>query len=151
LTKNDHAKNMMTVVGGPQNGGNMQTESGLPHPLPSFLSAWEARDIDALVAHWTEDCRLIDPSDPLTEGGIVEGRGGMREYYERLWTQIPNAGLQGVCAAQDQHGMAWVWLFSGSSGAKSWRAAGASYFRLGKDGLIQSDQAVWDPTIIGPN
>jgi ketosteroid isomerase-like protein len=131
--------------------GNMQTESGLPHPLPSFLRAWETRDLDALVAHWSADCTLIDPADPLTEAGTVHGREGMRQYYERLWTEIPDARLQGVCAAQDAHGLAWIWLFTGSSGGKPWQAAGASYFRLAKDGLITSDHAVWDSTIIAPS
>jgi hypothetical protein len=129
----------------------MRAEARLPQPLPSFLSAWESRDMDALVAHWSEDCRLIDPSDPLLGGEIVYGREGMRQYYERLWTEIPDARLQGICAAQDDHGIAWLWVFTGSSHGKPWRAAGASYFRLGNDRLIQSDHAVWDPTIIGPD
>jgi ketosteroid isomerase-like protein len=126
----------------------MNGESDLPHPLPTFLAAWESRDIDALVAHWSEDCRLIDPGDPLTGGEIVRGREGMRDYYERLWAQIPDARLEGICAVGDEHGLAWLWLFTGSTDHKPWRAAGASYFRLCDDSLILSDHAVWDSEII---
>jgi ketosteroid isomerase-like protein len=127
----------------------MKESSELPKPLISFLSAWEQRDLEGLVAHWSENCELVDPADPLTGGEIVRGRDAMRSYYRQLWRQIPDASLFGISAIADQHGLAWLWRFTGSSDGRGWSAAGASYFRLDPDGLILSDHAVWDSTVMG--
>ena len=125
------------------------TEAELPQPLETFLRAWAARDLDALVAHWSENSQLIDPADPVSGGEIVYGRKAMRAYYRKLWREIPDAALSGVAAAVDDHGLAWLWRFTGSTGGRPWSAAGASYFHLDENGLILSDNAVWDSTVMG--
>ena len=91
----------------------------------------------------------MDSADPLTGGEIVRGRGAMRSYYRQLWRRIPDVEPFWHPAIADQHGLAWLWRFTGSSDGRGWSAAGASYFRLDSDGLILSDNAVWDSTVMG--
>jgi SnoaL-like domain len=122
----------------------MPADSHLPPILVSFLRAWAARDVKALVAHWAENSQLIDPADPVSNGEIVHGRAAMHGYYLQLWDAVPDAKLKGVAATEDEHGLAWLWRFSGSTDGMPWDVAGASYFRLTPDGLILSDNAVWD-------
>ncbi len=120
----------------------------MPAPIDSFLHAWKIHDVDQLASHWSEWSQLVDPADPLTGGAAVIGREAMRAYYRRLFEQIPDAALEGLSAVGDGHGIAWLWRFSGSSEGRPWTAAGASYFRLDEEGLILSDHAVWDSTIM---
>ena len=39
----------------------MQQPPELPRILISFLNAWERRDLEALVAHWSENCNWWIP------------------------------------------------------------------------------------------
>jgi ketosteroid isomerase-like protein len=129
----------------------MADVSDLPEVLVSFLASWDMHDVEALADHWSEDSVLIDPADPLTGGEIVQGREAMRSYYRRLFEEIPDAKLEGCAAIEDERGLAWLWRYSGSTDGRTWTVAGASYFRLDPDGLILSDNAVWDPTVLGRN
>ena len=70
-----------------------------------WIGAWNAHDLDAIVAHYAEDVSFVSPFvAALTgeESARIEGRDGLREYFRQgleafpdlhfeLYTALPGA------------------------------------------------------------
>ena len=66
--------------------------------LRSLYDAFNARDLDALVAAMTDD---VDWPNAW-EGGRLNGRDAVREYWIRQWAQIgPRLELQAITGRPD--------------------------------------------------
>ena len=113
---------------------------GLPPLLETFLARWNAYDIEGVVALYTHDAKMADPtlSEPIC------GKQALRRYYSEMWATSPDARLECRWAEVSSSGIAWPWRFSGTAQNGRWEVVGASLFVL-RDGLIARDHAVWDP------
>lgn len=48
-----------------------------------WVAAWNARDIEAVVGHFTEDAQFFSPrAEEVTGSAVVSGRAALREYWE---------------------------------------------------------------------
>jgi hypothetical protein len=58
-----------------------------------WISAWNARDLDAIMDHYAEDVELISPVAAQllgAPGGLVAGKVALRAYFARGLAALPN-------------------------------------------------------------
>jgi ketosteroid isomerase-like protein len=74
------------------------TAHGVEARFAELVRAFNAREIEAVLAHMTED---VDWPNAW-EGGRVHGRAAVRDYWTRQWAQIdPRLELQSVSTLAD--------------------------------------------------
>jgi hypothetical protein len=59
----------------------------------SWLEAWNAHDVDAVLAHFTEHATFTSPvAARILEGsdGVVHGKAALREYWREGLNRIPD-------------------------------------------------------------
>ncbi|MSQ66883.1 MAG: nuclear transport factor 2 family protein [Gammaproteobacteria bacterium] len=105
--------------------------------LAEFARAWNAQDIDALMAHMTPDCVFMASVGTAVEGTVWRGLAQVRAGYLGLWTNFPDAQFEClgdfICATRGVS----EWIFSGTrSTGEVVRARGCDVFTF-KDGKIQ--------------
>jgi ketosteroid isomerase-like protein len=71
-----------------------------------WVRAWNARDLDAVLAHFAEDIVFSSPlAQSLTgaPGGVVGGRRALREYWEAALARHPDLQFEllGVFCGSD--------------------------------------------------
>lgn len=117
--------------------------SSLPPLLAEFLRRWNEHDVEGVVSLYGPDAEMADP----TLVTPIKGREALQRYYASMWAEIGDARLEVSSALSDDRGVAWTWRFSGRGSKDCWQAIGASYFRV-ENGLIISDHAVWDSSVV---
>jgi uncharacterized protein (TIGR02246 family) len=54
----------------------------------AWIAAWNRRDAEAVLAHYTEDCVFVSPkAERITGHGRVEGKAALRAYWQRALEQ----------------------------------------------------------------
>jgi ketosteroid isomerase-like protein len=106
-----------------------------------WIDAWNAHDLDAIVAHYAEDVSFVSPFvAALTgdESARIEGRAALREYF-RL----------GLAAYPDLHFDLFTALPGASSIALHYRSVGGRLaietMELDADGLVARAAAHYSP------
>ena len=73
-----------------------------------WVAAWNAHDLDAVLAHYTDDFTIKTPIAAVMvpgSNGIVKGKPAVRAYWEYALTQVPDlhfvledilAGIDGI-------------------------------------------------------
>jgi ketosteroid isomerase-like protein len=59
--------------------------------LDAFAAAWNRHDIDALMAHMTDDCIFESSAGPDPCGTRFTGRDAVRTGYMAAWQTVPDA------------------------------------------------------------
>lgn len=81
--------------------------------LDRFMAAWNARDVDGLMACMAEDCAFHGAAGPEAEGRRHEGRAAVRAAYAAIFDAFPEAAW-----TRGRHAV------TGETGLSSWRFAG---------------------------
>ena len=81
--------------------------------LARFLDAWNARDLDGLMACMAEDCAFHAAAGPEAEGTRHVGRAAVRAAYGAIFADWPEAAWRDA-----RHAVA------GETGVSSWRFVG---------------------------
>jgi len=64
---------------------------------PEWLTAWNAHDLERILAHYSEDAELISPFVAKLTGrseGVLRGKAALRDYFARGLT---SSGFTPVC------------------------------------------------------
>jgi taurine dehydrogenase small subunit len=77
--------------------------------LVSFCGAFNRHDLDALMAHMTEDCIFCASAGPEQQGRHYAGREAVRGGFADVFTNFPDS--------QWEEGRHWV---SGDRGVSEW-------------------------------
>jgi ketosteroid isomerase-like protein len=77
--------------------------------LVSFCDAFNRHDLDALMAHMTEDCVFYASAGPEQQGRRYAGRDAVRGGFADVFTNFPDGRWE-----EEQH---WV---SGDRGVSEW-------------------------------
>ena len=108
-----------------------------------WIGAWNAHDLDAIVAHYAEDVSFVSPFvAALTgeESARIEGRDGLREYFR-----------QGLEAFPDLHFELYTALPGASSIALHYRSVGGRLaietMELDAAGLVSRAAAHYSPPL----
>ena len=106
-----------------------------------WIAAWNAHDLDAIVAHYAEDVTFVSPFVAALTGeqtATIEGRAGLREYF-RL----------GLEAYPDLHFDLFTALAGASSIALHYRSVGGRLaietMELDADGFVVRAAAHYSP------
>jgi quercetin dioxygenase-like cupin family protein len=83
--------------------------------LDRFMSAWNQRDVDALMACMAENCAFNSSAGPDAEGRRHTGREAVRASYTALFEAFPQATW-----TNDRH------TVMGETGLSSWRFVGTN-------------------------
>ena len=117
-----------------------------------FLDAWNAQDVEAVVACYTDDVVYRDPN---TRGNI-EGADAMRRYLSKLfanWTMT--WATRETYPLKDQEGAAFLWhaTFRKPDGETVVEADGMDLVLLRGDRIARNDvyfdRAVLAPLLMG--
>jgi SnoaL-like domain len=65
-----------------------------------WIEAWNAHDIDRILAHYRDDVRFVSPLAARAGApyGEVRGRPGLRDYFERGLASYPALRFQPIAA-----------------------------------------------------
>ena len=112
--------------------------------LQDLLQAFNAHDLDRIMAFFTDDCVLETPSGTEPWGTRFVGREAVRAGLGQRFEGIPD-----VHYAEDEH---WIcgehavskWLLTGTTVAgEQLRVRGCDLFDLAPDGRIRRKDSYW--------
>lgn len=83
--------------------------------LVRFMAAWNARDVDALMACMSADCAFHASGGGTAQGTVHQGRDAVRASYAAMFDTFPQAAW-----TEDRH---WV---TGDRGVSEWRFVGTT-------------------------
>jgi PAS domain S-box-containing protein len=109
-------------------------ERTVAEPIPpeqivrSFQDAWNRHDVEAVLAHMTDDC-VFESTAPAPDGQRVEGRGAMRDFWARFFTESPQAhiDIEELFAGGDRVTMRWRYRWDAGPDA---HVRGVDVYRL---------------------
>ena len=81
--------------------------------LVRFMAAWNARDVDGLMACMADECAFQSSAGREAEGTLHQGREAVRVSYEAMFAGFPQAAW-----TADRHHVA------GDTGLSEWRFVG---------------------------
>ena len=83
--------------------------------LKSLLEAFNAHDLDTIMAFFADDCELLMPRGPAPEGRRLSGKAAVREGLASRFQGLPD-----VHYGDDRH---WV---AGNLGVSTWLLTGTT-------------------------
>lgn len=81
--------------------------------LERFAMAWNARDVDELMACMSADCEFLASAGPASDGTRSSGRDNVRRAYVAVFEAFPEAAWTNACH-----------FVSGDRGVSEWRFIG---------------------------
>jgi hypothetical protein len=70
----------------------MLTNERAAHFVDEWITAWNAHDLERILAHWIEDCVFTSPRAAALLGdptGTVHGKAALRAYWQRALAVNP--------------------------------------------------------------
>lgn len=94
-----------------------------------FNDAFNRHDVDAVMAAMTDDC-VFENTSPPPEGARFVGATAVREYWEKLFLNSPNATFEAedIFAAGDRCLVCWI--YRKTKDGKPWHLRGVDVFRV---------------------
>ena len=108
--------------------------------LDKFAAAWNAHDVDALMACMIDDddCAFYSAAGATPRGGAFEGRAAVKAAYEAVWKKFPDAKWNSPTHFVSGDRGVTQWLFTGSTpdGKEKSHVHGCDVFEF-KNGKIK--------------
>ncbi len=96
----------------------------------TFQDAWNAHDVDGVMALMTDDC-VFESTWPPPDGERVVGQRDVRAFWERFFSEAPDATIEieELFASGDRATMRWRyrWVDDGEPGG---HVRGVDVYRL---------------------
>jgi ketosteroid isomerase-like protein len=105
-----------------------------------FSEAWAEGDYERLLAALAPDVRVLYP--PMPE---ATDREGLRQFFERAYTLMPDLRFQRVGWAARGDAVYVEWAATATIGDQPLSWEGADRFTFGDDGKIVEARAYYDP------
>ncbi|GAC1629238.1 MAG: nuclear transport factor 2 family protein [Nevskia sp.] len=107
-----------------------------------WISAWNARDLDAVLAMFTDDCEFRSPkAAAITGNGTVHGKPALEAYWREALTRIGTLRFMFEAAVWDPESRALVIRYVAELGAQ--RVIAAEIFDLDGAGKARRGTAVY--------
>lgn len=107
----------------------------------AWIAAWNARDLEAVLAHYADDIVFVSPSSTAFTGdasGRVVGKAALRAYWTRALAAIPDLRFTLRSALHGPDGLA-IRYHSSRTGAEV-----VEVVRFGPDGLVHEAAAYYE-------
>ena len=82
--------------------------------LDRFTAAWNAHDVDALLACMTDDAVFWAAVGPAPHGAQARGTASLREAYEAIWQTYPDAAWHDATHIVSGDRAVTEWRFTGT-------------------------------------
>src|SRR5579872_569705 len=81
--------------------------------VDSFNEVFNRQDVDAIMAHMTDDC-LLETTSPAPDGGRFRGQAAVRAVWEQFFREDPAARFDAeeAFAVGDRCVVRWRYTFS---------------------------------------
>ena len=108
--------------------------------LDRFVAAWNAHDLEGLMACFTQDCVFWSSSGPHPEGGIFEGRDAVASASAGIFKAFPDAAWTDSRTTIFGDRALWEWTFlgTGPDGSKT-RVRGVDILELAGDKISRKN------------
>jgi ketosteroid isomerase-like protein len=113
-----------------------------------FLAAWNAQDLEEVVACYTDDVVYRDPNTR----GAVRGADGLRRYLRKLfasWTMKWSVREVHPIAGREGCALLWRATFQRSGGGETVEAEGMDLVLLRGD-RIERNEVFFDRVVLAP-
>jgi len=102
--------------------------------IEKFNAAFNNHDVEAVMNVMTEDC-IFENTSPSPDGTRVEGATAVRAYWEKFFTNNPDAFFEAedVFAAGDRCTVRWI--YRKTKDGKPWHLRGVDVFKV-RDGKV---------------
>lgn len=107
--------------------------------VENFNNAFNRHDVDGVMDYMTEDC-LFENTSPMPDGTRFEGAAAVREFWERFFTNSPDAYFEAeeIFAAGDRCVVRWI--YRKTKDGKPWHLRGVDIFKV-VDGKVSEKLA----------
>lgn len=98
-----------------------------------WLAAWNAHDIEAVLAPFAEDARFVSPmAAELTGNARIEGRAALRRYWTGALARLPDLRFEPVATVIDMPAQTLSVLYRAHAGGRLRDACEVMQFRDGR-------------------
>jgi ketosteroid isomerase-like protein len=89
--------------------------------LDGFVAAWNAHDLEGIMACMTDDCVFWSSAGAHPEGGVFEGRKAVAEAFAAIYRNFPDAAWSESRTTVFGSRALWEWTFigTGTDGTKT--------------------------------
>jgi beta-alanine degradation protein BauB len=102
--------------------------------LDRFIAAWNAHDLERIIASMTDDCVFWSSAGAHPQGGVFEGREAVAEAFAAIFRNFPDAAWIESRTTLFGSRALWEWTFIGtSSDGKTTRVLGVDVLELFED------------------
>lgn len=116
-------------------------------PLPAdpavfvrtWIAAWNARDVEAVLALYDDACTFSSPLAPRyadTPNGVLVGKPALRAYWTAALARLPDLHFECVAVLAGVNALTAVY--------RGHRGLAAEVFEFGESGAVLRGQACYD-------
>ena len=97
--------------------------------VENFNAAFNRHDVDEVMRWMTEDC-VFENTAPMPDGTRLEGAVAVREFWEKFFTNSPDAHFEAeeIFAADDRCVVRWV--YRKMKDGQPWHLRGVDIFKV---------------------
>jgi hypothetical protein len=106
-----------------------------------YAAAWNAHDVEALVAMCAPDCHYID----IPHGMTWEGHDGIRQMFQATVEFHPDVEVLRHSGFRDGHDYVWEWTMSGTVVGQWVSYRGVSVGTLDDQGRVVEQRDFYNP------
>jgi ketosteroid isomerase-like protein len=111
--------------------------------LDSLCAAFNAHDLDAIMAHFAADCVLEMPRGPDPWGARAEGRRAIREALAGRFAGLPDVHYGAVAHFIDGNTGITTWTLTGTTPQGNKLKVNGCDFYSFRDGLVVKKDSYW--------
>lgn len=98
----------------------------------SWITAWNAHDVDEVLKPWTDDGVFISPTAMTVTGSAeVRGKSALRRYWTEALSRVPDLRFELVSAYADEDEQALIVQYISYAGGREIRAVEIMTFEQG--------------------
>lgn len=113
-----------------------------------WCDAWNARDLERVLAHYTDDVRFVSPTAArVTGNAVVEGKEALRAYWTTALASIGALLFSFDRALWDPEARELTVVYDRELDGRRDRAC--EFFRFTEDGQVSAGEAMYGATDVG--
>jgi uncharacterized protein (TIGR02246 family) len=114
-----------------KDGGDARRKAAV---LDQFVGAWNAHDLDGIMASMTDDCVFWSSSGAHPQGGVFEGRQAVAKAFAAIFHGFPDAAWTESRITLLGSRALWEWTFVATAAdGKTMRLLGVDFLDMVED------------------
>lgn len=114
---------------------NYEKETALTlSAVENFNLAFNRHDVDGVMNCMTEDC-IFENTNPMPDGSRFEGAAAVREFWEKFFTNNPDAHFEAEEIFATANRCVVRWVYRKTKEGKPWHLRGVDIFKI-TDGKV---------------